>query len=83
MAYNYHYYWWSKLFNINTWRLIYEICNCCELSHQNLNFKLNILEEVPSYMKYNLFQISLADVIESCVECAIKDVMYLNKYQGF
>ena len=53
IAYNYHYYWWSKLFNINrNSRPIYEICNCCEVSHQNLNFKLNILEKMPSYMKY-------------------------------
>ena len=79
MAYNSHYYWWSKLFNINkNSRLIYEICNCCEVSHQNLNFKLNILEEVPSYIKYNLFRISLGDVIDSCVECAIKDVILIN-----
>ena len=49
----------------------------------NLNFKLNILEEVPSYVKYSLFRISQADVIERCVECAIKDVAYLNKYRGF
>ena len=57
---------------------MYEICNCCEVSHQNLNFKLNILEEVRSYIKYNLFRISLGDVIESCVECAIKDVILIN-----
>ena len=43
-----------------------------------MNFKLNILEEVPSYIKYNLFRISLGDVIESCVECAIKDVILIN-----
>ena len=43
-----------------------------------MNFKLNILEEVPSYIKYNLFRISLGGVIESCVECAIKDVILIN-----